>query len=136
MILRWLCCSADVRMLLLVLFKLIGFDDASDDACVVVVVMLFAFDVFVCSCALDDDVVVTTVDTVVSATVAALNKKPYLHHIFIYTKYKQITQIQNEMGKKTELLPFGRCIFWRLECLRWLLWLMLCLTVIYGRIQC
>lgn len=82
MILRWLCCSADVRMLLLVLFKLIGFDDASDDACVVVVVMLFAFDVFVCSCALDDDVVVTTVDTVVSATVAALNKN-HIYMIFL-----------------------------------------------------
>lgn len=74
MMLRWLCCSVDVRMLLLLLFKLIGVDEASDDACVVV--MLFAFDVFVCSWALDDVVVGTTTDdtdTVPSAPVVVLN---------------------------------------------------------------
>lgn len=56
-------------MLLFVLFKLMGVGEASDEACVVV--MLFAFDVFVCSCALEDDVVVTTAvaHTVVSGTV-------------------------------------------------------------------
>lgn len=72
MILRWLCCKADV-ILLLVLFKLMGVGDTSDDACVV----MFDFDVFVCSCALEVDVVVvvmvvvTTADAVivVSATV-------------------------------------------------------------------
>lgn len=61
-------------MLLLLLFKLIGVDEASDDACVVV--MLFAFDVFVCSWALDDVVVGTTADdtdTVPSAPVVVLN---------------------------------------------------------------
>lgn len=66
MMLRWLCCNAD-WMLLLVLFKLMGVVETIDEACVVV--MLFAFDVFVCSCALEDEVVVTTAVTAVSATV-------------------------------------------------------------------
>lgn len=69
MMLRWLCCSADVR-LLVVLFNVIGVVDTSDEACVVVI--LLALDVFVCSSALEDGVVVvTTADahTVVSATV-------------------------------------------------------------------
>lgn len=66
MMLRWLCCNAD-WMLLLVLFKLMGVVETSDEACDVV--MLFAFDVFVCSCALEDEVVVTTAVTAVSATV-------------------------------------------------------------------
>lgn len=58
-------------MLLFVLLKLIGVDETSDDAnCVVVI--LFAFDVFVCSCALEDDVlVVTTADAVTAAVSAA-----------------------------------------------------------------
>lgn len=75
MMLRWLCCKADV-MLLLVLFRLMGVGDTSDEACVV----MLAFVVFVCSCALEVDVVVVevvvlvpTADAVivVSATVVA-----------------------------------------------------------------
>lgn len=70
MILRWLCCSADVK-LLDVLFSVIGVVDTSDEVCVVLI--LLALDVFCCSCALEDDVVVvTTADAhtvVVSATV-------------------------------------------------------------------
>lgn len=66
--LRWLCCSADVR-LLVVLLNVIGVDDTSVEACVVVI--LLAFDVFVCSCALEDDVVFVTATDAHTATVSA-----------------------------------------------------------------
>ena len=67
MMLRWLCCKADV-MLLLVLFKLMGVGDTSDEACVV----MLAFVVFVCSCALEVDVVVVEVMVVLVPTADAV----------------------------------------------------------------
>lgn len=78
MMLRWLC-RADV-MLLLVLFKLMGVGDTSDEACVV----MFAFDVFVCSCALEVDVVVVVVVVVLLTVAVIVVSAPVVAAVLFY----------------------------------------------------